>query len=199
MSYFTRLYNSVLNRDVTQATTKAAVAKPKPDVVSTLPNTRKSSPDTTYNLQSFKEGVNLVTPSFVRECIPIIRRLYKDNPELGIALFDIIQLTNTGYDISFDASVTPDQADIMREHIEARTKEWNYGTAGLPGIINKMIAQLYVSGAVSTEWVPNRKLTGLESVIFVNPESIEFSLDKRKTTYKPYQRVKRSFVASKDK
>ena len=199
MSYFTRLYNSVLNRDVTQATTKAAVAKPKPDVVSTLPNTRKSSPDTTYNLQSFKEGVNLVTPSFVRECIPIIRRLYKVNPDLGIALFDIIQLTNTGYDISFDASVTPDQADIMREHIEARTKEWNYGTAGLPGIINKMIAQLYVSGAVSTEWVPNRKLTGLESVIFVNPESIEFSLDKRKTTYKPYQRVKRSFVASKDK
>ena len=62
-----------------------------------------------------------------------------------------------------------------------------------------MIAQLYVSGALSTEWVPNRKLTGLETVIFVNPETIEFSLNKRKTSYAPYQRVKTSFIAAKEK
>lgn len=195
MGYFSNVFDAIRGR--TSSPEVKNVVEKKDSPVSNLPKTRKSAADTTsYNLQIYKDGVNLVTPSFVRECIPIIRKLYKVNPDLGVALFDIIQLTNTGYSIEFDAEVKPDMADKMRKHIEKAAEEWNYGTAGLPGIINKMIAQIYVSGALSNEWVPNRSLSGIESVIFVNPENIEFSLNKRKTKYQPYQRVKSSLLST---
>lgn len=199
MSYWKNLGLSLLNRlPATEPEVVHEMAREeleeKTNVTSGLPRTRQSIPNTYYELNDLKTGVKILTPSFVRECIPLIRKLYKVNPDLGSALFDIIQLTNTGYEIKFDRSVPDDKADEMRKHIKVASRRWNYGTAGLPGIINKMIAQLYVGGALSNEWVPNRSLTGIESVSFVNPEEIYFSLNRRKTGYDPYQKVKTTFA-----
>ena len=40
-------------------------------------------------------------------------------------------------------------------------KGWTRYTAGIDGLVNKMIVQLLVSGAISVEGVPNDKLDGL--------------------------------------
>ena len=59
---------------------------------------------------------NLVTPTFRTELIPIIRDLYKINPDVSIALQDMFKLSNTGHTIDFPNN-TPDESTKMREHL----------------------------------------------------------------------------------
>lgn len=105
---------------------------------------------------------NLVTPTFRTELIPIIRDLYKINPDVSIALQDMFKLSNTGHTIDFPNN-TPEESTKMREHLRNVSKRWSKYTAGIDGLVNKFIVQLLVSGAISVEGVPNKKLTGLET------------------------------------
>lgn len=53
---------------------------------------------------------DLVLPSFRTEIIPLIRDLYKVNPDVSIALQDMFKLSNTGHTISFPNN-TPEEAE----------------------------------------------------------------------------------------
>ena len=53
-------------------------------------------------------------------------------------------------------------------------------------LINKMIVQCLVGGAISVEAVPNQKLTGLSTILFINPEDIRFERESD-GVYQPYQ------------
>ena len=114
---------------------------------------------------------NLVTPTFRTELIPIIRDLYKINPDVSIALQDMFKLSNTGHTIDFPNN-TPDESTKMREHLR-------------------------VSGAISVEGVPNNKLTGLETILFIKPETIRFKRENN-GVYHPYQRNPRLVDGLKD-
>ena len=56
----------------------------------------------------------------------------------------------------------------------------------MPGLINRMICQIMVGGALSTEAVPNTDLTGLSTILFINPEDIRFERENN-GVYQPYQ------------
>ncbi len=129
---------------------------------------------------------NLVTPTFRTELIPIIRDLYKINPDVSIALQDMFKLSNTGHTIDFPNN-TPEESTKMREHLRNVSKRWSKYTAGIDGLVNKFIVQLLVSGAISVEGVPNKKLTGLETILFIKPETIRFKRENN-GVYHPYQR-----------
>ena len=128
---------------------------------------------------------NLVTPSYRQDLIPIIRDLYKINPDMSIALQDTFKLANTGHIIKFPNN-SDKEASRMREHLETVSKKWSRYTAGIDGLVNRMIAQAMVGGAISIEGVPNKELTGISTVLFVNPEDIRFEREAD-GVYQPYQ------------
>lgn len=134
-----------------------------------------------------------VTPAFMRQVIPVVRQLMMHNGDVGQAIHNIVTLGNTGHKIFFDRKVAPDQVDAMRNHLINKRKEWASGQAGMDGLVNRFIAQILIGGALSAEWVPNTALEGIESVLLINPEDIEFKLNVRKTKYEAYQRIKQTF------
>jgi hypothetical protein len=131
----------------------------------------------------------IVNHQFIVQVIPLIRKLMMINPDVGQAIHNIVSLGNTGHKIIFDSTVPLDQVDLMRRHLENKKLDWAAGTAGMDGLVNKMFSQVLVGGALSNEWVPNRKLNGLETVILVNPEDIVYTLEENNTKYVPWQRI----------
>ena len=128
----------------------------------------------------------MVTPSFRVEVIQLLRDLYKVNPDVNIALQDMFKLANTGHNITFPNN-TDKEADKMRDHLSKVSSKWSNYTAGMDGLVNKMIVQLMISGAISVEAVPNEKLEGLATVLFLKPDRIVFKRENN-GVYSPYQR-----------
>lgn len=67
----------------------------------------------------------------------------------------------------------------------------------IDGLVNKFIVQLLVGGAISVEGVPNKELTGLETILFIKPETIRFKRENN-GVYHPYQRNPRIVDGVKD-
>lgn len=139
-------------------------------------------------ISSLKDQVKMVTPSFKVEVIKLIRDLYKVNPDMSIALQDMFKLANTGHQVIFPYN-TPEEGVKMREHINKVVKRWSRYTAGIDGLVNKMMVQALIGGAISVEGVPNNDLTGLATVVFVKPDDIVFRRENN-GVYHPYQRNK---------
>ena len=171
---------------------KTSSAKKEPSIKSVVaPAGRVSVPTNSESgnnvLTTLKSDLRLVKHSSYIQAIPIIRKLYKVNEDIGSVLYDAIQLTNTGHTVYFDPSVSQKDQEKMKLHLDKVSKKWGYGTAGINGLVNKWIAQIYVSGALSIEWVPDMDLMGVENCAIINPETIVFGMDKR-SRYIPYQK-----------
>lgn len=155
---------------------------------SSIPPGRVSIPDDSSQglVVSLRDITNLVTPSFRSNIIPLIRDLYKVNPDMSIAIQDMFKLSNTGHTISFPNN-TPEEAKKMKEHLSMVSKRWSNYTAGINGLVNRFIVQCLTSGAISIEAVPNNKLDGISTIVFVNPENIYFRRLEN-GVYHPYQK-----------
>jgi len=134
-----------------------------------------------------RKNLQFVKPAFINAAIVYIRKLRIVNEDVGSVINDCIQLTSTQFKIKFDSSVPPDQADKMRRHIRIASKAWNKGSGGMIGLINKLVAQIWISGALSNEWVPRKDLKGLSNCILVNPETITAAYNKRTQDYEFFQ------------
>jgi hypothetical protein len=155
--------------------------------ITALPGGRKSAKVEKATGFGLAKNYGTVSMDYIRKIIPILRGLMMKNEDVGQAIHNIVTLGNTGHKIFFDQKVKPEMVDAMRNHLINKRKEWASGQAGMDGLVNRWLAQILLSGALSNEWVPNSDLTGIESVILVNPEEIEFLLDGRGTKYKSYQ------------
>lgn len=158
---------------------------------------RVSEPDTQGSglVLSLRDFTNLVESSFRRDVIPLIRDLYKVNPDVSIALQDMFKLANTGHTISFPKN-TPEEATKMREHLMLASKSWTKYTAGIDGLVNKFTVQCLTSGAISIEAVPNNNLDGISTVLFINPEQIYFRR-LNDGVYHPYQKNPNQVLSKK--
>ena len=158
---------------------------------------RVSEPDTQGSglVLSLRDFTNLVESSFRRDVIPLIRDLYKINPDVSIALQDMFKLANTGQTISFPKN-TPEEATKMREHLMVASKSWTKYTAGIDGLVNKFTVQCLTSGAISIEAVPNNNLNGISTVLFINPEQIYFRR-LNDGVYHPYQKNPNQVLSKK--
>ena len=171
----------------------APMSEPRPGKVVVSGGNRRSSAPTYAGgntlIDVAKEKAMVLTPQFRVEIIPVIRKLAYLNPDLGQALNNLVELGNTGHSIKFDASVDAKTAAKMREHLTERVKAWGDSEAGMDGLVNKLISQIAISGALSEEWVPNETLTGVENIVLVNPETIVFKYDFTKVRHLPYQKA----------
>ena len=158
---------------------------------------RVSEPDTQGSglVLSLRDFTNLVESSFRRDVIPLIRDLYKINPDVSIALQDMFKLANTGHTISFPKN-TPEEATKMREHLMVASKSWTKYTAGIDGLVNKFTVQCLTSGAISIEAVPNNNLNGISTVLFINPEQVYFRR-LNDGVYHPYQKNPNQVLSKK--
>ena len=73
-------------------------SKPKAAAIS---HGRVSVDEDNSLLSTLKGMTVMVDPSFRVEVIPLIRDLYKVNPDMGIALQDMFKLANTGHTVTF--------------------------------------------------------------------------------------------------
>jgi len=161
----------------------------KKSVIPELPRGRQSYPDFNEVYENYVDGLKLAQPTFIIDMIPIIRKLFRTNQNLGLAVFDMVQLTNTGHRVVFDPEVAPDQVDLMRKHLGNVTKTWGAYNSDINAVINRWIAQIYVTGALCTEWVIKNDLSGIKNAMLVKPEYIRFSYRRNKSEYIPYQIV----------
>ena len=165
----------------------ASITPPKKELI--IPPGRSSRP--TFgddNYIDIKSKVTFINPGYIAEYIPIIRKLSWINPDVGLAVNDMVQLTNTGHRVKFDPGVAPELQEKMRRHLEAKQKEWGDAVAGMNGLINKMIAQIWIAGALANEWVVANDKKGINHLALVNPETIRFQWNKKKLRFFPYQK-----------
>lgn len=153
-----------------------------------VPTGRITRPTIESSFSDIKSKVMFVDPSFIADYIPIIRKLFIINPDVGLAVNDMVRLTNTGHRVKFDPGVPSDQIDKMRQHLQDKQATWGDGTAGMNGLVDKMIAQMWIAGALSNEWVVLPSKEGIKNVAIVNPETIVFSWHKKDLRFYPYQR-----------
>lgn len=165
--------------------------------VSSISPGRVSVPEDSTDFTSTLHGLTqMVTPSFRVEVIQLIRRLYKVNPDMAIAIQETFKLANTGHMITFPNN-TDQEAEKMRNHLKEATKKWSAYSAGIDGLVNKMIVQLMVGGAISVEGVPNNDLDGLATILFLKPDNIKFKRENN-GVYQPYQRNENFMVKNLD-
>jgi hypothetical protein len=188
-------YNISVTRGHPYVTSNTEPKKPK---VTGIDPGRVSAPEDginglTYALKDFN---TMVDPSFRVEVIQLLRNLYKVNPDVSKALQDMYQLANTGHRIGFPNN-TSKEAEAMVDHLKKASKKWSNYTAGTDGLVNKMMVQLLIGGAISIEGVPNQHLDGLSTVLFIKPDSIMF---KRESdgVYTPYQKSYANLAIGKD-
>jgi hypothetical protein len=177
---------------------KSKVVVPKESVPANLPG-RVSSPNVPNipGLNNILDSDNLQFRE-IKLAIPIIRNLTRFNSEMGLALNDNVQLTNTGHKIVFDKTIDPEVIDAMQAHIATVQKRWGDGVDGMRGLVNKLIAQVWIAGAVSGEWVPNSDLTGISNMVLVDPETIIWRFNRVTMRYECYQKPFFVFDLGKD-
>ena len=158
---------------------------------------RVSVPDNELNVLwgITPKNSKFVLPSYREDLIKLLRKLYKINPDVGIAAQDMFKLANTGHIVSFPNN-TQEEAIKMREHLDKKSSKWSNYTFGIDGLVNRFFLQGLVSGAISIEAVPNEKLDGVDTILFINPEEIFFQRAKS-GVYEPYQRNPNSPVNKK--
>jgi len=187
LDYFKTTKTKVLEKPFKEVLLDKVVSTPST-------GTRKSYPNFQDGFLEVVNELKIVKPDFILELVPAIRKLVIVNENVGLAFSDLVQLTNTGYKIYFDRELEPKKVEEMRLHLKTKTKTWCDGTAGLPGIINKIIAQIYIGGAASVEWVINREFNGIASCIMVNPEDIRWNYKTSTGRYEAYQKIYRSYL-----
>ena len=153
------------------------------------PPGRVTEPDSSNASQYIKSEYYFADPDFMFEVIPLIRKLVFHNEEFGQTVYDLVQLCNTGYRIIFDKKVKPDDIDKMRRHLVNKARVWSDGVAGIEGFINKIIAQIFISGSLANEWVISKDLSGVDNIFIVKPETIRWKYNKRINRWEPYQKV----------
>lgn len=171
-------------RETTKVKNRITADKPSTKVP---PPGRVSVVDLPNTWESLTEDTKILSKEKFIELIPIIRKSYPFIQNLSLAIQDMVQLTNTGHKIYFDNSTPPEQVIKMRQEIIDAGKSWAIGGAGIDSLVNKFITQLYVAGAISGEWVPREDLSGVDQVAFINPDTIEISVNNR-GKYSFYQR-----------
>jgi hypothetical protein len=187
----------ILGREIFSWGSPPALAVSKPKVVS-FPSVGSIKPDlATMDLEAQIEGFSIVKPDFMFEIIPIIRHLAYYNPDVSQALDNIVQLGNTGHTIQFDASVNELEANEIHSYLNVKKLQWSEGTAGMDGLVNKMIAQVMIGGALSGEWVPQSNLQGVDRWVFLNPEHVRAIHNSKTGRYEFYQKLQNSLSIGK--
>jgi hypothetical protein len=119
------------------------------------------------------------------EVLDYVELLATYNPDYSQAVDNIRTLANSGHNLFVDGPVrtTRRVKDILEE--KARTIQDRHG--GIDGLIDKLLKQAAVYGAMCGEWALSEELDDVVDFVDVNPKSIRFFWEDEH--YAPYQKV----------
>lgn len=127
----------------------------------------KSFADTKGDLNDFLKDVN---PEYPLEMIPLLRKFAIINPDLNQSIKRTITLNNSGLDWELDGVSESVKAAAIAE-IESWLDQH-------PGIVNKLMRQIILTGALSAESIPDLALTSIEEIRLIPVQSIRFQREQ---------------------
>ena len=166
-------------------------APPKSDKeVSGIPGGRVSKVDLPNLFAEFIDNYGVLAPQEAVNYVDKIRKAYPFIQNLSLAVNDLVQLGNTGHEVIFDPNTPTEQAQEMIEVLAEDAKNWMDGCASIDPIVNKLLTQTYIGGALSNEWVPRKDLKGIDYIALIKPELVRFGLNEATGRFEPYQLLK---------
>jgi SPP1 gp7 family putative phage head morphogenesis protein len=126
---------------------------------------------------------NLVieNPDFHFEMLDTLYHLATFNEDFSYAVDNITQLGNTDYQIYFNDTLPKSMVEKCLEEIEKEGKNWYEG--GVSGLIDDLLANTVISGAISSEIVPKKDLSGVEKAVIVPISEIRIAYNKLTKDY----------------
>lgn len=150
-----------------------------------LPDAGRSSVEPLSGLISNAlSGFGTVSPVVNFDCLALLKNLSIWNPDVSMAVSNIVTLANTGHQVTV-AARSPQRAEAAAARLnEAAARLYDNG-AGVDGLFNAYFRQIAVFGALSSEDVVDFAGRRVERVCIVPVEQIRFDyLDGR---YVPFQ------------
>lgn len=138
---------------------------------------------------SLSSLLSTIVPDVPFDYLRIMEHLSKWDGDFSYAVDNIVQLSNTNFTVTFDDSVSSEQAKEMMTVLKRAWRNWYNQSDGLNSLIGDLLAQTATTGSLSAEIVPRIDLKSVEKVVLVNPVSIRFKYDPDKDLNMPYQQV----------
>jgi len=111
--------------------------------------------------------------------------LSKYNHDVSMAVNNVVALANTGITIQFDDSVSDAQASEMMAYLHKSEK--GYYKGGRPMLVNSLLRQLAITGVLSAEAQPNKRINGIGNVMLLSPKYVYFRWNQALYDYEPFQ------------
>lgn len=114
-----------------------------------------------------------VSPLIDFQMLALLKQLWLFNPDLSQYVSNIVNLGNTGHQVTVDAASDQRAEAAVSRINEAAARIYKNG-AGVDGLINAYLAQIAWSGALSSEDVVNFAGRRVEQTVLVPVEQIRF-------------------------
>jgi len=156
------------------------------DVTKVKPGRESEEPSDVFATSS---KFSPIEPGFSLEWLPILENLAAYNQDVGYAVDNIVQLSNTPYEIEFADGVAEKLRKDVMKLINDNKDNWYSFSGGFHSFRSDALAMAAINGAISVEIVPNRSLDNI-SLVRVPPKYIRFMYNKQTEQYEPFQQVR---------
>lgn len=160
-----------------------------------LPDAGRSSIETTSgNISAYLQSLGSVSPVIDFEILRCLKNLWIFNPDFSQYVANIVNLGNTGHQLTIDTQNSTRAEAALARLNEAASRIYVNG-AGVDGLVNAYLAQIAWSGALSSEDVVNFTGKRVEKVVLVPVEQIRFVYEDG--DYLPHQQG--TFIGAQNK
>lgn len=125
------------------------------------------------------------TPPVPFQVIPEIEKLVLSTPDLSQAVERTIAFANTGHQVTFEG-LSDKESAAAREELENFAARAFKPAAGLDSLVDALLRQMTISGALSAEAVPEDDFSGIRKVVLVPVRQVRFKRNDR-NDWVPYQ------------
>lgn len=139
-------------------------------------------------LDSLVSNLVVENPNFHFELLDTLYQLATFNEDFSYAVDNITQLGNTEYQIYFNDTLPKSMIKKCLEEIETAGSTWYEG--GLSGLIDDLLANTVIGGAICSEIVPKKDLSGVHKAVIVPISEVRIAYN---TTTKDYDYLQHSF------
>ena len=154
---------------------------------------RSSEPENGISILEFVNELAMVEPDVARYIYDALENLAVYNADLSYAVDNIVQLGSTNFETYFDDSVPDEVAKEMKLLLKGKFKNWYTHSEGIVSLVNDLLVQLAITGALSAEKVIREDLGGVKQVVLVSPKNIKFLYNIEEDRYVPYQVVNKLY------
>lgn len=149
---------------------------------------RSSLPFDGLGFSGFVMDTIQISNEFRDELYDAMKKLAIWNGDVSYAVENIVTLANTEFKVYFGDDTDKELNVQMNAHLAAVQKKWYNYSDGTNALVNDLLSQLFINGALSAENIPNNSLTGIRKVDLVAPKNVVFVYDDKKDEYLPYQK-----------